>query len=382
MTDPMGTSQAVAPLAGVRILDCAESLGAACCTATLEGMGAEVTRLEVLAPGDGGQPAFLDSYLSGSEVYRDYVRRSTKRRRLDITVPADVSELRALVATADAVVEDRREPLLAAAGIDVIADGDVPPPIVASLTPHGRTGPRRTDLASDLTVFHGAGPGRAVPGLVADPATMEPLRLGSHQGHFVSGLVAAINLAAALLARRRSGAIVTVDVSAHEALANSFRQSLGTFAFYGGGMGRELARGRGAGGMVDGRNLRCKDGYVNIAWAGVQQWDSLQGALGNPEWMTDPDFATPALRYRNWARIVPQLEEWATEFEREHLLYLCQGWRIPCAPVLEGGDLLDSSALTSRRFWSTVRDGDSEVVLPATPGRRRTDSDDASAGAA
>jgi formyl-CoA transferase len=369
MTGSMGSAQPPAPFAGVHVLDCSESLGAACCTATLEGMGAVVTRVEVVGPGDGTKPAFLDAYLSDSDMYRDYLNRPQPRRRLDLAQLDDVDVLRQLVANADVVVEDRREPLLETAGIEVGPDGDGNTPIVASLTPHGRTGPRRTDLASDLTVFHGAGPGRAVPGLVADPATMEPLRLGSHQGHFVSGLVAAVSVSAALLARRRTGAVVAVDVSAHEALANSFRQSLGSFAFYGGGMGRDLARGRGAGGMVDGRNLRCKDGYVNIAWAGVQQWDSLQGAMGNPEWMTDEDFATPALRYRHWAKIVPRLEEWAGEFDGDHLLYLCQGWRIPCAPVLEGRDLLDSGPLTSRGFWSAAPEGTDATVLPATPGR-------------
>lgn len=371
MTNSMGSPEPASPLAGVRVLDCAESLGAASCTATLEGMGAQVSRVEVVGPGDGVASAFLDAYLSDADVYRDYLRRSEPRRRLEVADPADVDALRALVGASDVVVEDRRTPLLESAGIDVTAASDGPPPIVASLTPHGRSGPREHDLASDLTVFHGAGPGRAVPGLVADPASMEPLRLGSHQGHFVTGLVAALNISAALLARRRTGATVTVDVSAHEALANSFRQSLGSFAFYGGGMGRELARGRGAGGMVDGRNLRCKDGYVNIAWAGVQQWDSLQGAMGNPEWMTDEELATPALRYRNWAKVVPRLEEWTAEYEKEHLLYLCQGWRIPCAPVLDGGDLLKSTALTSRGFWSSTS-GAEGSVLPGTPGRRGT----------
>jgi crotonobetainyl-CoA:carnitine CoA-transferase CaiB-like acyl-CoA transferase len=369
MTGSMGTADSTGPLAGVRLLDCSESLGAAHCSATLERMGAEVTRLEVLAPGDAGQSAYLDAYLSDSDLYRDYVGRSTPRRRLDLSVPSDVAALRELVAAADAVLEDRREPLLTAAGIAVAVGNGGSPPIVASLTPHGRSGPRRGELSSDLTVFHGAGPGHAVPGLVADPATMSPLRLGSHQGHFVSGLVAAVNLSAALLTRRRTGAVVTVDVSSHEALANSFRQSLGTFAFYGGGMNRDLARGRGAGGMVDGRNLRCRDGYVNIAWAGVQQWDSLKGAIGNPAWMDDPDLDTPALRYRNWAKIVPKLEEWAADLDKEHLLYLCQGFRIPCAPVLDGNDLLEASALSSRGFLSSAEVGDRVVTVPGLPGR-------------
>ncbi|MGO9960957.1 MAG: CoA transferase [Solirubrobacteraceae bacterium] len=359
-------------LVGVKVLDCSQSLSAAFCAATLERMGADVVRVEIVDGPDGAASAFLDARLSDSEIYRDYLGRAKERRPIDLSGPAGRAALAELVSGVDVVVEDYREPLLATAGIDVTSVGDHPVPIVASVTPHGRGGPRRDDLASDLTLFHGAGPGHAVPGLVADPPTMAPLRLGSHQGSFVGGLVAAINVCAALFARNRqaTSAVVSVDVSCHEALVNSYRQSLGTFAYYGGGMGRDLAFGRGAGGMVDHRNLKCKDGYFNLAWGGVQQWDALKGLLGHPEWMEDQDLATPALRYRNWAKIVPRLEEWAAQFEKEHLLYLCQGWRIPSAPENEGGDVLAAGVLESRGFWQPVQVDGQTARMPGPPSRR------------
>jgi crotonobetainyl-CoA:carnitine CoA-transferase CaiB-like acyl-CoA transferase len=343
-----------APLTGVHVLDCAESLAAAFCTATLERMGATVYRVEVIAVSERMQPAFLDTYLSNSELYREYVHRTALRRRIDVDQTDGAEALTGLIQGADVVVEDRREPLLTYLGVDGRrCDDERPPPILVSITPNGRSGTRREDFASDLTIFHGAGPGHGVPGLVADPATMSPLRLGSHQGCFVSGLVAAINVCAAVLARARTRAPITVDVNCYEALANSFRQSLGTFAYYGGGTNRDLVRGRGAGGTVEHRNLRCRDGYINMAWAGVQQWDSLKGALGNPEWMDASHLANPALRYRNWAVIIPKLEEWTSEFDKEYLVYLCQGWRIPCAPVNDGVDLLEDEGLRSRDFWAS-----------------------------
>jgi len=373
MTGPVAEAAAgQGSLAGVRVLDCSESLAGASCTATLERLGADVVRVRVTGAGAESAPAFLDAYQSDSETYRHYIGRGEPRRPIDLSAGTDVGALRELVQSADVVVEDRREPLLELAGIDPAAlAGPRKVPVVVSVTPHGRGGPRRDDLACDLTIFHGAGPGHAVPGLVSDPPTMAPLRLGSHQGSFVGGLVAAINVCAALLARDRSGpgVLVSADVSCHEALANSYRQSLGTFAYYGGGTNRDLARGRGAGGMADHRNLPCRDGYVTILWGGVQQWDSLKGMLGSPPWMDDPDFATPALRYRNWARIVPHLEEWAADLDKEHLLYLCQGWRIPCAPVNGGADLIASEALASRDFWQQAIVGGREIPLPGLPGR-------------
>jgi len=357
---------------GVEVLDCSQSLSGAFCAATLERMGAQVVHLDFLGVPAGTESAFLDSWLRDSEMYRDYLGRSGENHRIDLSEATGRDALRELASRADVILEDSRQPLLLTAGIDVASfHNGRPAPIVASVTPHGRSGPRRDDLASDLTLFHGAGPGHAVPGLVADPRTMGPLRLGSHQGLMVGGLVAAINVVAAVFARsRQPAAVVTVDVSCHEALVNSYRQSLGTFAYYGGGMGRDLAFGRGAGGMVDHRNLKCKNGYFNIAWGGVQQWDSLKGLLGNPEWMEDQDLATPAQRYRNWVRIVPRLEEWTAEFEKEHLLYLCQGWRIPCAPVNEGVDVLAQDVLEFRGFWRSEPVDGGPIAMPGLPSRR------------
>jgi crotonobetainyl-CoA:carnitine CoA-transferase CaiB-like acyl-CoA transferase len=367
LTDPTSPEGA---LRDVRVLDVAAGISGAFCTAQLERMGAEVRRLTLCGP--GVEPAFLDAHLSASHVYRLYLGRDREQPVIDLSEPADVQELRVAVAWADVVVEDGREPLLDLTGIDIAESPDGQPvTIVVSLTPNGRSGPRRNDLASDLTMFHGAGPGLAVPGLVADTESMPPLRLGSHQGSFVTGLVGAINVVAALHARRRApqGTRVNSEVSAHEALANSYRQSLGTYAYYGGGTGRDLERGRGAGGTVDHRNIRCRDGYVNLAWGGVQQWDSLKGLLGNPEWSDDPDLNTPAQRYKNWRKIVPHLEEWAADLDKEHILYLCQGWRIPSAPVNDGSELLSSDVLASRGFWREVNTVAGPVKLPGSPVR-------------
>ena len=352
-------------------MDLAHGLGGAFCTAQLERMGAVVRRLDVR--GDGVEPAFLDAHLSASEVYRLYLGREAYRPVINLSDGADLDVLREHLAWADVVVEDCREPLLESAGVDL---RDVAGPrgvaILVSLTPHGRTGPRRDDLASDLTLFHGAGPGLAVPGLVSDPELMSPLRLGSHQGSFIGGLVAAMNVCAALIARRRAGpdACVVADVSGHEALANSYRQSLGTYAYYGGGTGRDIERGRGAGGTVDHRNIACLGGYVNIAWGGVQQWDSMKGLLGNPSWADDPDLATPAQRYKNWRKIVPRLAEWAADFTKDEILYLCQGWRIPSAPVNDGSELLSSDVLESRGYWTESRLAERAVTVPGSPTRR------------
>jgi crotonobetainyl-CoA:carnitine CoA-transferase CaiB-like acyl-CoA transferase len=347
-------------LGGLRIIDLSASLGAAFCTSLLYRLGARVTRVETGPWPAGPKTAFADEHLARSPVYAPYVNVGKEIVEVDLQTEAGRRSLNKLLAESHVLVEDWRLELLATAGLErETVRRDFPGLIVASVTPFGRSGARSEWTASDLTLFHGGGPGFATPGLVADPGSMPPIRAGSHQGAFVSGLTAAINVCAAvLLVQRNPGqGSVGVDFSSLEAMANVFRQSLGTFAYYGGGLNRDLARGRGAGGTADHRNIRCKDGWINLSWANIKQWETLKDLLGNPEWMEDERLASPGLRHRNWPLVVPRLEEWALEYDKDSLFYLCQGLRIPCAQVNDGADLLESEALSSRSFWAESDDG-------------------------
>jgi crotonobetainyl-CoA:carnitine CoA-transferase CaiB-like acyl-CoA transferase len=353
------------PLTGLGVIDCSVSLPASFCTSLLQRLGASVTSIEDVSEPTQTKSAFLDEHLSRVDVYREYVTRQKEVIRVDLGSARGKASLERVLDDADVLVEDWRHGLIDTMGLDLAALVKRNPRlIVASVTPYGRTGPRSGASASDLTLFHGAGPGHATPGLVEDPETMPPLRLGSHQGSFLSGVAAAINVCAAVLQRKRATDTgpVGVNFSCHEAVANSFRQSLGTFAFYGGGLSRDLARGRGAGGTAEHRNIRCRDGWINMAWAGVLHWDCVGDLLGQPSWMEDDRLATPAARYKNWALVIPHLEAWALEHDKEEIFYLCQGHRIPCAPVNEGLDLLSAGVLASRSFWEDSTE--TGAVLP------------------
>ncbi len=370
------------PLHGVVILDASVSLAGQACTQLLVQLGASVTTLAIRGSAPGLGSAFADTHLTDEDVFAPYVRRGKARVELDFDEPGHPQTLVGLLADADVVVSDRRGDLLDLAGLDPeTVAGDRSAVILASITPYGRTGPRSQAPASDLTLFHGGGPGHAVPGLVPDPDSTPPLRLGSHQGLFGSGLAAAVNICAALLMRRRGvTGPMSIDFSCHEAMANNFRQSIGTYAVYGGGLGRDIAKGRGAGGTVGDKNMRCKDGYFNLQWAGVQTWQSLKELMDFPEWMEDERLADPAGRYRNWNLVIPQIEKWMADYDRELLFNLCQGHRIPCAPVNEGIDLLESEALDNRGFWPPTEDGGPR--LPGDLARfSATTADPSSAGA-
>jgi crotonobetainyl-CoA:carnitine CoA-transferase CaiB-like acyl-CoA transferase len=353
-------------LGDLQVIDLSASLAGAFCASHLRRLGAGVTRIDSVWPA-APRSSFLDEHLSDSPIYNEYVNGGKAVIELDLSSDEGRGALKALLATADVLVEDWRQELLEEAGLGVASlRREFPNLIVASVTPFGRTGPRSDWPASDLTMSHGGGTGFATPGLVADPQDHPPIRLGSHQGSFVSGLTAATNICAAVLLRTRDaqGGGAHVDFSCHEAVANTFRQSLGTYAYLKGGLNRDLARGRGAGGTANTRNIRCQDGWINMSWSGVKQWDSLKEMMGNPEWAEDELLATPALRNQNWSVAFEGMESWAQDYDKETLFFLCQANRVPCAPVNNGGDLLESDGLSSRSFWDESAVEGSSMKLP------------------
>lgn len=342
------------PLAGLRIADASLSLAGQFSTTLLRQLGAEVVTVTLLNTPERLGTDFQDTHLVETDVYAPYLRRGKEHVTIDAADPQWRGKLAEVVVGCDALVSDRRNDLFAA---------ELPETVVLSITPFGRTGPNAGAPASDLTIYHGGGPGHATPGLVPNPSQTPPIRLGSHQGHLGSGLAAATNLCTALLMRRRGvEGPVFIDFSCEEAMANNFRQSLGTYAGFGGGLGRDIARGRGAGGTVGDLNIRCLDGYFNIQWAGIQAWESLKELMEFPEWMDDEVLATPAQRYANWQLVIPRIEEWALQFPKELLFNLGQANKIACAPVYTGTDLLKHEELDSRGFWPDA--GDGSVRLP------------------
>jgi crotonobetainyl-CoA:carnitine CoA-transferase CaiB-like acyl-CoA transferase len=356
-------------LTDVRVVDCSVALPGAFCTSLLQQFGAEVTHFEdARGQSQDTKSSFRDEHLSRASIYNPYLRRGKRIVSTDLTTAEGQDSLKQSLCLADVLVEDRKAGLFEETGIDREAIlRENPGLVIVSVTPYGRSGPRSGHPASDLTLLHGAGPGHATPGLVANPSEMPPLRMASHQGALSSGLAAAINVCAAVILRRRNGtkAPLSVDFSCHEAVTNCVRQNVGTFAFYGGGLNRDLARGRGAGGTAEHRNIRCKDGWINMVWAGPQHWDSVAELLGRPEWMNDERLASPGLRYKNWALVLPRLEEWAQQYEKEYLFYVLQGHRIPCAPVNDGADLLEAQVLDSRDYWDRTVEGSKHPM----PGR-------------
>jgi crotonobetainyl-CoA:carnitine CoA-transferase CaiB-like acyl-CoA transferase len=105
-----------------------------------------------------------------------------------------------------------------------------------------------------------------------------------------------------------------------------------------------------------------------VGLEGDRHWPPLARAVGHPEWIADPRFATLAARAKNAAELVALLdaifagrtrEEWGETFEKEPDLW----W----APVQSLDEVLADPQVRAAGGFVEVPDGAGTTLLPATP---------------
>jgi CoA:oxalate CoA-transferase len=100
-----------------------------------------------------------------------------------------------------------------------------------------------------------------------------------------------------------------------------------------------------------------------------RQWASMVQAMGKPELLTDPRFATAAARVTNRDLLNSIVQEWFLTFPNdEAALTVLEQHRIACAPVLSVVDTLNHPYFKARNMVRTVSDPIlGEVTIPGFP---------------
>lgn len=216
MTTDHSASPPAGPLAGLRVIELCGEAGAFA-GKLLADMGAEVIKIEPPA----GDPTrryapFVDDQ-PHSERSLWFWRYNTSKR--GVTLDIDRTEGREvflrLLRAADVLLEDAPLGRMAALGLDYPDLSDQNPRLVyISITPFGRTGPRSSEQATDLTILAGGGPAWSCG---YDDHTLPPVRGGGNQGYQTGCHFAVMSLMVALLARERTGRGQHIDVNLHAA---------------------------------------------------------------------------------------------------------------------------------------------------------------------
>lgn len=193
----MASLNCAGPLDGVRVIDLSRLLPGPYATLCLQGLGAEVVKIEEPKVGDylRHTPPFLTRDGQQVGAWFAAINRGKRSVGLNLRDPADHAALLALLADADVLVESFRPGVMQRLDLDPLAlCSRFPRLIVASLTGWGQTGPMARLPGHDLGFCALAG----VYGF-GEP-TMPRVQWADVAG---GGLNAALRITAALTGRER-----------------------------------------------------------------------------------------------------------------------------------------------------------------------------------
>jgi len=319
------------PLEGFRIIDLTSVVSGPLGTMMLADQGAEVIKIEHPAGGDftramaNRRGGFSASFLNNN--------RSKKSVTLNLKDPRGVAAVLKLAATADAFVQNFRPGVVDRMGLGEAAVRAANPSIVyCSVSGFGDAGPYAdkpvydplVQALSGLTTIQG-GSDEARPRLVR---TIIPDKL--------TGYTSAQAITAALLKRERTGEGQHVKVSMLDSVIDFLWHSdMGSQTFVGGELPQEKAAS-----FID-LIYETTDGYITVAVNTNKQWEALSRALERPDWLTDPRFATPALRHENIDDRLTLTQEVLATNSSAHWLQRLEAHDVPCAPVLTRSDMIE-----------------------------------------
>ena len=202
-------------LTGVRVIELAND-PIAWAGKLLADMGADVILVE---PPEGdrarGYGPFVDDEPGDDQsLYWWHYHTSKRSVTLDLDDPGDANRFRALLGTADVLLEAEPRHRLAALGLDYDDLTAIRADIVhVSVTPYGRNDPKSDRPFTDLTVMAAGGP---VWSCGYDDHSLPPVR-GPQQGYHTASHFAVLSTLTALLHRGVSGEGQFIDVSMHAA---------------------------------------------------------------------------------------------------------------------------------------------------------------------
>jgi len=339
-------------LNGVRVLEVGESVAVAFCGKVLAELGADVTMVE--PPGGSAlrrlPPYYQDIPGPGRSVLHNWLSTNKRSVTLNLEEERGRAILRGLSRGVDALVRGHNR------GPDAASLHAVNPTLtVTTISPFGADGPYAAYRANDLILFAMSSISYYLACPVDDPPTTPPKRNPGHQAGMVAGLSAANATLWALVAGKRKGQGIAVEVSEWEAFTHLLYEHTGQLSD--GTLPVDRKRVAGTvitivGGLV--WCLPCSDGWVLVSPREDHQFKQWSEVIQAQEWASQAKFSTPRLREENAWEIYERSAAW-TSLRRKAEVYLAaQEEKVACFPVSQMNDLPELEQLKHRGFWAEI----------------------------
>lgn len=364
-------SQTKSPmLTGFRVLDITQIVAGPTCTRILAEMGADVVKLELAPFGDrtriGGLRSQNPEYKRCSQSTY-FVQHNHSKKSLALNLKHDTARelILKMITQFDVLVENFSPGVMDRFGLgyDVLKKLN-PRLVMCSISLAGQTGPLANKPGYDYVAQAYAG----VTDLIGE-TDGSPALITMAIGDASTGVAAAMAVGFALLHRERTGEGQYIETSLLDTYFNMHEVAIPRVGLRKGYEPKRTGSQHPDGGPTG--IFRCGDGtYLTLATL-PHQWEQFATALGRADLLTDPRFATAALRRDNNEQLKEILEAWLSGFpSRDAAIVALEQQRIPCAPVLSLREAINHPHLQERGVVRTVSDPYvGEFQIPGPPAR-------------
>ena len=341
------------PLEGLLVLDLGTRIGAPFCAGLLGEWGAQVVKVE--QPGTGDFMRGIGPFVPATDAEEPYSLfwavegRGRLSATCDLRRPEGQALFRRLAARADVVCENFRPGTLEGWGIGP-ADLD-PRLVVVRISAFGQDGPYAQRPGLDrLGVAYGG-----LMELTGEP-DRPPVRPGVTVADYLTGVFAAEAALAALYRRdaRGTGTGAVVDASLYGSVLRILEWTVPAYERLGVVRTREGNRLSNSAPLD---NYRSADGrYVCIVAGSDANFSRLCRAMGRPELLDDPRFATLALRARHGDEINGEVAAWVARSPAADVEAACIAHDVPVATAYSAREIAADPHFAARRDIVEVAD--------------------------
>jgi formyl-CoA transferase len=354
------------PIHGIRVLEITTSWAGPMAGCMLADLGAEVIKVE---HPDGEIGRVLGPHLpGGAHLSLLYETANRNKRNLSVDMRKEVGRdlLIDLGRTCDLVVENFKPGTLHGWGLGYEHFCAAKPDIVyVSISGFGQFGPHQARAAYDPLVQAQSG-WMSLNGEIGGGPVKAPTFLGDD----LAGMQAALAALAALRHRDATGEGQHVDVALMDAIlgASNMFPSMAR-------LGIEAPRTANQFPQVAPFNVyACRGGSVFLGMSLNSHWEIFANAVGRPELVEDPRYATTELRTQNRESVDELVSRWCSEQDQMRVVELLGGAGLPVAPVNDYRAATDDPNIEARDMLTDIElsDGSRAPLLGPVPKFSRT----------
>ena len=331
-------------LDGIRIIDMTHNQAGPACTQILAWLGAEVIKLEEPGKGDVARTNMRDQ--DSDSLFFLILNANKQSLTLNLKTEEGKKLFKKVIKTADVLVENFSPGALDRLGLGYKILSEINERLIyATIKGFGTYGPY-SGFKSFEPIAQAMGGAMCATGFPENPPTYVWPAIGDSG----TGMHMAIGILAALQQRNTTGKGQEVEVSMQDSVANIMRISLRDHQRLGGVQERT---GNQLGKNVPGSTYPCAPGgrndYIYI-FAQQQMWKAFANAIGRPDIIEDPRYATPERRWDNRETLNAIIEGWTRQKTKYEAMRILGDAGVPSGACQDTGEILEDPHLKEREM--------------------------------